>query len=59
MAAENASLGDLRTRTHHVRLGGVSWAQLILHVFQYKSGIIWLFNPYPANVDNMASSYQC
>ena len=33
-------------------LRGTNW------VFKYNS-LRFVFNPYPANVDNMASSYQC
>ena len=43
----------------------INWLVLITEVecvycaVQTESSIIIIFNPYPANVDNMASSYQC
>jgi hypothetical protein len=32
-----------------------------IYVLMYNTFVLFtaLFNPYPANVDNMASSYQC
>ena len=43
-------------------MGAQNWAkapELLRYISTYIVISIALLNPYPANVDNMASSYQC